>query len=694
MKRNKLSIALCHIILMMGLTFTVANAQEDSLYHEHLEQNRIDIEHAELHYSTIQYENSVDLLIHINSSKQRDCNILINLMHKGVELVRKSVSQTEDFVVVENLPKEANLDIQLINSNTGASVMTNIFVVNTSEQTEEIYLTDDLYKKLIHWSSTEEQTQKLTDFILQLDGQIETKELVYFVQKHYNIPYVIKSNNGNDELLNYFPIWPPNSDPDTGGDGGDYDDDVAGPRNDCNCSFVQNTGRNITPGNENPDGSISEDLIVDYAGGPEETWYTLEGKGAAKRMKLAMNGKHGSGKYEASTTGVGTDYSAGSPFYSRISYNFICTAFGSDLPEDCECPKDIWIEYSYTTAMKTKVEKGGGTWVWSAGGEAVVEDHAMLIIRNGEDVSIEDAGRARLATHCESNWNTEWWTNAAELVVAAVGVAIDTTSTAVSWVGLADDFVNVLSTSFFVGEGDCTDKNQHGNLLSGKRKITMTTNNPVDIVLSSFGYEFVRGYGKWRTRSSMVSDYALSTVLLGEDDIESGCCSHKVADYFTGSFDEVVYTLPWPPISITIADASFNDQSSLTDKVSTHFQLWAPFDDLERDFKGDYILDAAFGHFVQESEDCFTPIDPFNDDNNTEIRSINRQTFIYPNPANEILILDINYIEATIFDLSGRKIKTFDTPTNSVDISTLSSGQYMISVKLQSGIKNYKFVKI
>lgn len=69
---------------------------------------------------------------------------------------------------------------------------------------------------------------------------------------------------------------------------------------------------------------------------------------------------------------------------------------------------------------------------------------------------------------------------------------------------------------------------------------------------------------------------------------------------------------------------------------------------------------------------------------------------LYPNPANEQLNLNIPFtfenFQGTIYDVSGRKVKTFTSP-NSMDISNLSNGIYMLNSLIDGVSSTQKFVK-
>ena len=69
---------------------------------------------------------------------------------------------------------------------------------------------------------------------------------------------------------------------------------------------------------------------------------------------------------------------------------------------------------------------------------------------------------------------------------------------------------------------------------------------------------------------------------------------------------------------------------------------------------------------------------------------------LYPNPARETINLSIPFdyenFSATIYDLSGRLVKTVTTPT-AIDITELNSGMYILNTTLNDLSFNQKFVK-
>nr|MBP6584995.1 T9SS type A sorting domain-containing protein [Flavobacterium sp.] len=69
---------------------------------------------------------------------------------------------------------------------------------------------------------------------------------------------------------------------------------------------------------------------------------------------------------------------------------------------------------------------------------------------------------------------------------------------------------------------------------------------------------------------------------------------------------------------------------------------------------------------------------------------------IYPNPTSSQLNLDIPFdyenFKGIIYDLSGREVKTFSNP-NSIYVSDLNNGLYILNVTLDEVNFNQKFLK-
>lgn len=627
------------------------------------------------HYSVVSYENFVDLLVLPTEQVRMGESIEIEIFDNTISSTIRSLAvENSDVVCIPNLMKNREYSIRVYKTDAARGrhmVNSNLNTISTTKG-NEFRVSNKFYKAISRWSSLENQTKVLSGFLKENPDNVNLYEIAAFIQDHYKTGDISDNFAGNIAAFVNNPPMPIV----TGG--GNLEERTSK----CNCTLILNTHRDAP--------SVTES----YSGSPEETNYLAIGDGAAKTMLLSMVGKHGSGKYEANIGGVV------SPLYAIISYNLVCSDYYTDLPDECMCPKKILYDYSYTARLTTKAKNGGGLWIWSAGAEAAAEDYAALTIRNGCTVTAADAGRVRISSNCNSSWNSGWWMQAANVLVSAVGVAIDTNATIASWANLLPQVVTLFSTNFFNKSGDCTDKNEINTLMAGSGELTMTTNKPVDILISSLGYEFVRGFGKWESKSTIVSDYHLAVVLLGQDLSRPECCTPNVADFHIGNFEDQFVTIQPFNITIKVLDGSVNSDTNLKGKVNRLFTLWGPWPGLVRDAYGNYILDGDFGHFVRTFPNC-APIDPIQDDD-IEVRSKlpSNEISVYPNPVTDfILIKHSNLTEMSVINIQGKVMykQNLDIQASSfsIDVSTLLSGQYLIMAKDDKGQYYYtKFQKI
>jgi hypothetical protein len=657
MKAIKIYSALLFILLTH---LSLAIAQETTInYDSILVKSYIDNKQDkfDFYYSVVRYQSFADVIILPVQSDRNSDNLEIQLSENVSSSVSRNVSiDNAGSIRVPNLEKDKEYYVRVYKRNQAGGqtlIDSETKIINTG-QSQEFRASATFYRSLGEWSSKENQSQKLIDFLRSNLNRFNPHEVAAFIQFHYKLEEIEDNNNSQiASFINNVDVHP--SDTSSG----------TNSRASCNCSLVLNTRRFAQPN------------YAAYSGPPEETNYLALGDGAAKNMVLSMVGKHGSGKYEANIGG------ALSPLYAIISYNLVCSDNISDLPEECKCPKKILYDYSYTARLRTNVNIGGGLWIWSKGGEAAAEDHALLSIRNGASVSAIDAGKVRISTNCQSNWNTTWWTQAANILVSASGVAIDTNATVASWAALLPQVVNLFATNFFNSGGDCTNKDEINTLMAGSGELTMTTNNPVSILISSLSYEFVRGYGKWESRSSIVSDYHISAVLLGQDVNRPECCTPNVADFLVGYFEDTYVTVPPWNIKVKVLDGSVNSAANLKGKVNGLFTLWGPWPGLVRDAMGNYILDGDFGHIVRTFKDC-APIDPIQggDAENRLIRK-HGDFALFPNPViDEINIVQDWLMKITLYDSQGKTIMqqnvNENTNSHTIKVSLLPSGQYYL----------------
>jgi|JI71714B2RNA_FD_contig_41_3191600_length_3423_multi_8_in_0_out_0_3 hypothetical protein len=678
MNRFKILIIFCTYLFCSNV---VLHSQDslDINYDSLLVKSYIDNKSEKLsfHYSVLRYQSSADVIfLPVLSPRISELYELQILDKVTSSPIRNVVIGDSETTRVTNLQKDTDYVIRVYKRMSDGSqkvVETDTKIVST-KISEEFRASRTFYKGLSEWSSKPNQNQRLIDFIRGNSNRFNKYELAAFMQNHY------KLGDLSDNFVGNITPFILNTDVTNGGTTTNDD----GSRNKkCNCSLILNTYRdakviNIVPTNV-----------------PDGVNYLALGDGAAKQMLMSTKGSHTSNKYEAN---IGGELS---PLHAIISYNLICSDYVFDLPEECMCPKKILYDYSYTANLSTRAKTDRDWFPWSMGGEAAAEDYALLTIRNGGSVTAADAGRIRISSNCNSNWNVDWWNQAANVIISATGVAIDSNATIASWANLLPSVVTLFSTNFFNKSGDCTDKSEVNNLMTGSGELTLTTNNPVDILISSLGYEFVKGYGKFDSRATIVSDYHLATILLGQDINRPECCTPNVANFLIGNFDDLTVSHPLiPSLKIKVLDGSVNNDSSLKGKVNRLFTLWGPWPDLVRGTNGHYILEGDGGTFIRTFPNC-APVNPLQE-GGLENRSINNEEeySIFPNPVSDFINISQNKLrKISVFDNQGKKIIEKDVDPHldlhDLNLSHLLNGHYfLIATDIDGKIWSNRFQKI
>lgn len=106
-------------------------------------------------------------------------------------------------------------------------------------------------------------------------------------------------------------------------------------------------------------------------------------------------------------------------------------------------------------------------------------------------------------------------------------------------------------------------------------------------------------------------------------------------------------------------------------------------------------------NFIYNSGDWEVIIDDFKidiDDSATTPNLNLSNLSVYPNPVSDVLNVDYNenISNLTVYDLSGRSVKSFTTnnSNNSIDVSDLKSGIYMLRIETENKkVSTVKFIK-
>ena len=73
----------------------------------------------------------------------------------------------------------------------------------------------------------------------------------------------------------------------------------------------------------------------------------------------------------------------------------------------------------------------------------------------------------------------------------------------------------------------------------------------------------------------------------------------------------------------------------------------------------------------------------------------NGEVLVYPNPARNIINIESNneIKEVVVYNLLGQKIKQYHSAINTIDISDMANGIYVINITTDKGVTTKKFIK-
>lgn len=701
-------------------------------------------------YLPVFFENSVDVYVNVTSSfvlsGHFELKVFAGENQVGPSLILNS--DTKEFVI-ENL--EPNFEYTLVaNMISEGEGIVEMGVAPSNIKTirhRALELSDPLYRAIAQFSSGSFE-MPLSDFLVENQGDFHLHEVAGFAQHHFNIEYLIRDfSNGLSSITPpWFGVeWPPRPDfddpeePDTGGDdgGGDGDGDGDGI---CECTFLMNSTHYETPGDRlrAPYNGSSKPFLGNTSipgllnstgnrGSSRKALFTAFGPSKHKSIRLKATGS--SNRVHTLTT-QGYDqrndasYQHTSPIYARHAYNFLCTGHETQLPENCDCSKTILVDYNYCADLFARPSVG------TFRGQAVAsaEDLAVLAIgrMSTQQIEVVDAGRARVETSCRRDVNGDFIINYlklnSSLALFILGLEGSNELPSQETIdGMIDQFETVLNTPFFKTDEACDDFHEWAcliaNPVTGSLPVDLYSNDPVNIVLSSYSHVHARARRHAHSRAAIHSSFFLSTIALpSESEGKDFCCSDKLARYSIG------YVQEYPDreyMNLPLVDENYNvsgyrkvivpvgeqqsphQRNDLKTKVGAVLALWAPWGDIETDFYGNYILPF----------DCFRYLEPnLNCDNITTWNLVapeNEATFtvpsieskVFPNPVIDNLTIESEspIKKMLIFDIQGRLIadkeiggvKHFDTQI----FSKLTPGKYHLQLISKDGIDVHNLIK-
>jgi len=464
--------------------------------------------------------------------------------HSTTEWTEMTVREPE--AVIAKLPLDAEYEWEVMVA-VGEEMMTSgTGLVSTFAQAEPIAVSDPFFRKLSGWFAQKEGQLPFCTFLEE--ANVHALEKLAFLQAYSfnNEPLLKKQDMKN--LSSWYPLA--------------YQGDCTGfvtekdVETNCRCWVITRASMFVGPFEEIDEVNKVIHPVVDMrpeGSGSNRTYVDELKAGAAKYLALRQNNNGGSADFPLSNL-QGEDAADGvSTTFSEIKFLLGCMrydGFSTDLPKDCTCDRPLDVEYEYTTSLHIKARKKDC--IWSKGAAAQAEDFAFVMARNlgtGELTPL-DAGHAMIGRRCSSSWNPEFWINVLGVVKPVFDYFLDTQEpveegeeegpvlpTEEQVESFWDAITTLASTPFSNNAGYCADEPliEEQTLVSGIGLLTLSPNQPMEVILFSTHYLRTKGYGCFEAQASVASDYYLVGVVESGGVENSLCCSDKVAVYVAGS---------------------------------------------------------------------------------------------------------------------------------------------------------------
>lgn len=404
----------------------------------------------------------------------------------------------------------------------------------------------------------------------------------------------------------------------------------------CTCALLVNLSQLAVPGemfdvsfgNGNFSPSFEADSSEYGTWLPfDEDWkekYSRRTTGPAKEHYLMNTGWNGNENHE--TEYFVENLGSGSPHMAQLRYNYACVN-GTAIPRECACSKEIALEYYYGSVAQAYTHKGDG--LADKNAVALTQDMAIVTVRNGDDVSVLDAGTLIVADTCSSDFQEEWLIDFVDLA-GDVAMFFLSDSNSAEYGPLVDSLVSnitdLIGQPIILFGGECGYKTHPGTLVQGTKTVFMVPNKTVIATLSSYSHQYVSGKREWTSWSQINSDYYMTGFVKdGYLDMEERqCCTDKYMNW--------VYASLGGQLSM----------SQLRNLVTASVNQ-----------RGPWILGTAgvpittmYGYKRLNIKDCGSeyPLGPLDPNNRNDLQALNGGTF------------DDGPIQVYVFDVNGKLI--------------------------------------
>jgi hypothetical protein len=321
----------------------------------------------------------------------------------------------------------------------------------------------------------------------------------------------------------------------------------------CDCTFLLNRSRIGQPGRAwNNRWDWNDNFFAHYS---TMGWYAVNGTsnraysitGPAKWQEQTSGGHCDSGNTDWFTEDSPT--TNGSPYYATIGYNLMCTNY-FQLPTECACEKEVIVRSQYATQINTSADVSWEFgWCWGPRGAAAsAEDWAILTehkIRSGE-VTVLQGGRSNASSNCESSLNGDFFVKYFDLAFLVAIKALEVQASS----GNSTNKINNLYPMSFTKDlitklgalintplrnsSACGSDQSNAQLIDFQGIRSFTPNNPVEYTLRSFSRINNSGYTRWASRSRIVSQFMLASILKPAGSTPT-CCSAPMGNWISST---------------------------------------------------------------------------------------------------------------------------------------------------------------
>ena len=396
--------------------------------------------------------------------------------------------------------------------------------------------------------------------------------------------------------------------------------------------------------------------------------------------------------YEMSNMPSADDQNAITNEVSEIKFFLACVQRDeggtTNLPEECDCNRPLYVSYEYTTNIHVSAQKGGCL-IGSRGAGAQAEDMALVVaynLKTGE-VTALDANKFAIGRKCDTGWNVDWWLSLLDVTKSVMSYWVSTQggTGAIPTQTQQDDFFDslesLLSTSFSISTGSCGDIEDSRVLVSGDNTLSLIPNEPIRIALMSAYYVRTNGYGCYHSEAAVASDYFLLGVVESELTSDPECCADKFADYIVGSLSV--------PEEGDVEVNAINSIVGRQEDVSEHLASYGSWDDHPADPHCGCII-LTYEYDLLRGPSCYNE-EPYKQAPDNHAASIENPINVIRNVTADDIEVQLNMkargtMNISIWDMSGRLVRNLGSKDLEIGLHNLSlplnnlpSGSYILN---------------